>query len=95
MARRYNDVQFRPLDSWWIGAILFGVAAFSFAQAGDANKKKSGLLQELHVSLKDEGEKRPEWKLVGPNANAYVKHDTTGLRITLPPGMPKERPIPA
>ncbi len=68
------------------------VVAISIASAQDDGQRKKGLLQQIESSLKGEGEKRPEWKFVGPNSNNVVKFEPEGLRIKLPTGTPKERP---
>jgi DNA-directed RNA polymerase subunit RPC12/RpoP len=72
-----------------------GFAAFVAASAraqDDPPKEAKGLWQEYHLSLLNEAlDKHPEWSLTGLLPSECVKFEASGLRITLPMGVPKER----
>jgi serine/threonine protein kinase len=48
---------------------------------------------EFYRSLKDDAENRASFELRGPNAERCVQFEPDGLRITLPDGYPKLRPM--
>jgi hypothetical protein len=49
--------------------------------------------QDVYRSLKGEAEHREAFERRGPNAEQCVRFEPEGLRITLPPGFPMQRPM--
>jgi hypothetical protein len=59
---------------------------------GQAQEPRPALPQEYYQSLKGTPEDGQVFRLLGPDAQHYVKFEPEGLRITLPLGWGGERP---